>query len=156
MNSLAKEPKTNQIFHRIFADKKVEECGGGGIKTPQRGREGKKIKAISSDICQGRRVRTLFKLPINQVKVTWFWQSLHTLTTSYHQGHHPCASNWRLQLLFKAPESNRQNIVTAGRKGIRQGLGINRGIAKRQNMKGERQFSCVVYVCGTGRAQNKS
>ena len=35
---------------------------------PKRGEE--KIKAISSDICQRRSVRTLLKLPINQVKVT--------------------------------------------------------------------------------------
>lgn len=34
MSSLAKEPKTNQIFHRMFADKKAEECRGGG-KLPQ-------------------------------------------------------------------------------------------------------------------------
>lgn len=30
MSSLAKEPKTNQIVHRMFADKKAEECRVGG------------------------------------------------------------------------------------------------------------------------------
>lgn len=42
MNSLAKEPKTNQIFHRIFADKKVEECGGGGDKNSPKRKGGEK------------------------------------------------------------------------------------------------------------------
>lgn len=69
MSSLAKEPKTNQIFHRMFADKKAEECGRG-INLPKEEGKGKKIKAISSDICQGRRVRTLLEMSINQVKVT--------------------------------------------------------------------------------------
>lgn len=80
MSSLAKEPKTNQIFHRMFADKEAEECGGCGEggRNPQRGREWEKIKAISSDICQGRRVTTLFKLPINQVKGTIGSDSVHT------------------------------------------------------------------------------
>ena len=49
MSSLAKGPKTNQIFHRMFADKKAEECRGGKNAPKRKGGEG--IKAISSDIC---------------------------------------------------------------------------------------------------------
>lgn len=43
MSSLAKEPKTNQIFHRMFADKKAEECGRG-INLPKEEGKGKKLK----------------------------------------------------------------------------------------------------------------
>lgn len=42
MSSLAEEPKTRQIFHRIFADKKAEECRGEN--SPKRREEGKKLK----------------------------------------------------------------------------------------------------------------
>jgi hypothetical protein len=34
MNSLAKENKTNQIFHRMFTDHNAKECAGGGGETP--------------------------------------------------------------------------------------------------------------------------
>lgn len=43
MNSLAKENKTNQIFHRMFTDPIAKECAGGrGL--PKREGEGKKLK----------------------------------------------------------------------------------------------------------------
>lgn len=46
MNSLAKENKTNQIFHRMFTDHNAKECagGGGGGELPKREGEGKKLK----------------------------------------------------------------------------------------------------------------
>lgn len=40
MNSLAKENKTNQIFHRMFTDQNAKECEGAG-GTPQEGGKGK-------------------------------------------------------------------------------------------------------------------
>lgn len=44
MNSLAKENKTNHIFHRMFTDHNAKECAGGGGKLPKREGEGKKLK----------------------------------------------------------------------------------------------------------------
>lgn len=43
MSSLAKEPKTNQIFHRMFTDKKAEECRRG-INLPKEEGRRKKLK----------------------------------------------------------------------------------------------------------------
>lgn len=40
MSRLAKEPKTNQIFNRKFADNKAEECGRG-INLPKEEGRGK-------------------------------------------------------------------------------------------------------------------
>lgn len=44
MSSLAKEPKTNQIFHRMFADQKAEECRRGINLSKEEGRGKKKLK----------------------------------------------------------------------------------------------------------------
>lgn len=47
MNSLAKENKANQIFHRMFTDHNAKECAGGGWggrELPKREGEGKKLK----------------------------------------------------------------------------------------------------------------
>lgn len=57
-----------------------------------------------------------------------------------------CASPEDCSCTLKPPESSSWDTVTAGRKGVRQGLGINRRVAKRHKYEGRE----TIFLCGLG------
>lgn len=144
MNSLAKENKTNQIFHRMFTDPISKECAGGRGLPKREG--GGKIKAISANICQ-EAARELLELFRNQVEMTAVSGSTHpTNALSPSSPARPPPQDWSCSL--KAPEGCSQDTVTAGRKGVRQGFGINRSVAKRERDNFPVRFGHVVWEAG--------
>lgn len=117
-------------------------CRGAG--TPQEGGRREKIKAISADICQ-EAARAPLGRSRNQVEMTAVSGSTQP-TNALSPSPPACATPEDWSCSLKSPEGSSQDTVTAGRKGVRQGLGINRSVAKRHKYEGKE----TTFLCGLG------